>query len=184
MALEAEAVSIETFEIQVVPGLFQTEAYARAVFDPAWPPMTTEQVEQRLSGRLDRQRILTRDRPPLLWTILDESVLRRAVGGREVMAEQLDHLIELAARPNIKLQVLTYGHAFRAPLDGSFVLLGLANRERLIYVEGLGRGQIMPGPEDVEKGTRALDAIRCEALSATDSVALIARLREELHERH
>ncbi len=181
VALEAEAVSIEEFEIQVVPGLFQTEEYARAVFSPAWPPMTSDEMDRRLKARLERQQILSRDQPPLVWMILDESVLRRLVGSAEIMADQLAYLLELAGRSNIKLQVLTYDRAFRAPLDGSVVLLELQNHERLVYVEGLGRGHVMPAPEDVEKCSRAIDAMRCEALSVTDSVAMITQLREEFY---
>lgn len=178
VTLEAEAKTIEGFEVQLVPGLLQTEEYARAVFQPDWPPRDPTELDERLKARLERQAILDRAEPPLIWTILDESVLQRQVGDDDVMAAQLDRLVVLAERPHIKLQVLRLSDAGRAPLDGSFVLMTLPNGERLAYVDGSGSGQILPSVEHVQRCARTIDVMRCEALSAADSIALIRHVRE------
>ncbi|MGA8114794.1 MAG: DUF5753 domain-containing protein [Actinocatenispora sp.] len=183
VTLEAEAQAIQEFEIQVVPGLFQTEDYGRAVLRTAWPPKPADDTERRLRDRLARQEILDRANPPLLTAVLDESVLRRPVGGPAVMADQLRHLVEIAHRPFVKLHVLTYEQAATAPLNGAFVLLELPNQERLAYVEGSGTGRILPGAEDVERLAHTFQAMRGEALSASESVAMLDQIRRELYDR-
>jgi hypothetical protein len=118
VTLEAEAVGIEDFEVQLVPGLLQTEEYARAVFELAWPLPDEEEISQMLRARLERQHVLDRKTPPSLWVVLDESILIRRVGTARIMAEQLAHLVVMAKRPNLILQVLPIDRAGRAPLDG------------------------------------------------------------------
>lgn len=98
-ALESEAEGIEGFEVQMVPGLLQTEEYARAVFELAWPRPDAEDVDTMLRARMDRQLVLDRQRPPTLWMVLDESVLYRRVGSDQVMSRQLTHLLAMAQRP-------------------------------------------------------------------------------------
>lgn len=181
VALEAEAVAIDEFEVQVVPGLLQTEGYARAVFSPDWPPRSHKELEQRLAARLTRQALLEREQPPLLWFILDESVLRRPVGSTADMAEQLDRLVSLTDRTHIKIQILPLTRAGRAPLDGSFVLLYLRDGEQLAYLEGPGGGTILPGHETRDRCARSFDVMRAEALSQAESATLISRVREELY---
>ena len=181
--LEAEAVALHSFEVQVVPGLLQTEDYARAVLN-TWPPRKPAEIERQVRARLQRQSILARDDMPRLWFVLDESVLRRPMGEHSLMAEQLSHLVEIADRPNVSLQVLPYSKAKQAPTDGSFVLLKLPSRERLLYIEGPGNGRLIPDDEIVESYTDALDAARCQALAVEDSVAFIDCVRSELYEHH
>lgn len=109
IGLEAEAVAIRCYEPLVIPGLLQTPAYARAVIAGTIPQATAEQAATRLQVRLRRQRRLGAQGNPLrLWAVLDESVLRRAVGSREVMREQLEHLTHLGAQPHITVQVLPH----------------------------------------------------------------------------
>lgn len=183
VTLEAEARAIQEFEVQVVPGLFQTEDYARAVLRTAWPPRPLAETERRVRARLARQEILDRDEPPLLTVVLDEGVLRRPVGGAGVMADQLRHLVEVAHRPHVKLHVLTYEQSATAPLHSAFVLLELPRQERLAYAEGGGTGRLLPGAEDVDRLAHTFQAMRGEALSASESVALLDRVRRRLYER-
>ncbi|MGA8116293.1 MAG: helix-turn-helix transcriptional regulator [Actinocatenispora sp.] len=178
--LEAEAVAIQEFEVQVIAGLLQTEDYARAVLN-TWPPKKTDEIEHRLAARMERQQVLTRDDPPLLSYVLDESVLRRPMGGAAVMAGQLQHLIDVAQLPHIQLQILTFDRATNAPTDGSFFVLELPRGDRVVYVEGPAGGRLIPDRTAVQEFARAFDAARCQALAVEDSIALIARVRGELY---
>jgi transcriptional regulator with XRE-family HTH domain len=175
VALEAEATALREYEVRAVPGLLQTEAYARANLSASWPPKAPEELERVLSARLERQHIMDRDNPPMLWFVLDESVLYREVGGPAVMAEQLHRLVEMASRPFIGLVVLPMAHAGRAPMDGQFILLDLPRGERYAYVEGPASGQVIVDPGDVEKCARAFEMLLAQALPVEDSVALILR---------
>jgi transcriptional regulator with XRE-family HTH domain len=181
--LEAEAVALHSFEVQVVPGLLQTEEYARAVLS-TWPPKKPEEIEKRVKARMQRQGILTRDDMPRLWFILDESVLRRPMGSSKIMADQLQRLIELSMLPNLSLQVLPYGRASNAPTSGSFVILKSPDRSRFLYMEGPGDGRLIPDQDIVESYTEALDAARGAALAVEDSITFIASVRRELYEHH
>ncbi|MGH3328005.1 MAG: helix-turn-helix domain-containing protein, partial [Streptomycetales bacterium] len=103
--LEAEATSILKYEVQVVPGLLQTEPYARAVLRAGRPRDTDEEIERHVAARLERQAVLAREAPPLLWAVLDEAVLRRPIGGHDVLRQQVAHLLERCQHPNVRLQV-------------------------------------------------------------------------------
>ncbi|MGA8114791.1 MAG: DUF5753 domain-containing protein [Actinocatenispora sp.] len=182
VTLEAEALAIETLETQMVPGLLQTEDYARAVLAAAWPPKSPVETERRLAARLDRHRIFDRETPPLLSVVIDESALRRPVGGADVMAAQLRRLVEIAHRPRVKLNVLTFEQSAHTTMDGAFVVLDLPRQERVAYIESTGKGQVLAAPQDVETLTQTFGAIRSEAVPSAESVAFIDRIREELYE--
>jgi uncharacterized protein DUF5753 len=136
-----------------------------------------------LAARLERQKILDRNAPPVVTAILDESVLRRPVGGAEIMAKQLDQLIELARRPNIRIHVLTYEQSARCHLDGPFNLLELPNRKRVAFAPALDAGVMLSERNPVDGYTNRLRSILGEALSWLDSVALMERLKRDLYER-
>lgn len=177
---EAQATSILEFEAQTIPGLLQTEAYARALLASMWPPHGEDEVEQRLAGRLNRQQILDRKKPPLLWVVMDESVLRRTVSDRAMAAEQLQHLIEMAHRPSIRIQVLPFTVGIHAAMDGSFFVLDMPDGDRIAYVEGPGRGRLLTEPHEVADCGRRFDALCAAALSPEDSIGLIKRTLGEL----
>lgn len=183
VALEAEATALHTFDVQAVPGLLQTEAYARANLGAVWPPKDPEMHEQAVQARLARQKILDRASPPLLWFILDESILIRSVGGAAVMAEQLRHLLALSERPFVRLLVLPLIRAGSAPMDGPFVLMELSVHERVAYVEGPATGRVIVEPAGVEHCRIAFDAIRAQSLPVEDSRDLILRTIGERYER-
>ncbi|MBE2998878.1 helix-turn-helix transcriptional regulator [Nocardiopsis sp. HNM0947] len=171
--LEAEAISLRAFEVQVVPGLFQTEAYARAVLSAGWPPPKADDVERQLSARLERQKILDRDNPPLLWAVLEESVVRRPVGGRSAMAEQLKYLLEISQRPHVRVQVLPFANGVHAAMDGAFEVLEMGAREKVLYVERPGGGHIISDATEVAKCDQRMSALVGLALSPEESAELI-----------
>ncbi|MFI8275151.1 helix-turn-helix domain-containing protein [Streptomyces sp. NPDC085929] len=138
IGLEAEAAAIRLYEPLVIPGLLQTPAYALAVIAGTIPHVTPEQAAARLQVRLRRQDRLGAPRNPLrLWSVLDESALRRVVGSREVMRKQLDHLIHLGAQPHITMQVLPHGVGAHPGVSGQFSLLEFADAidASVVYLE-------------------------------------------------
>jgi Domain of unknown function (DUF5753) len=174
--LEASTTSIQSFDVQVVPGLLQTEGYARAMLQAG----RHASVDELVAARLDRQRILNQQQPPLYWVVLDEGVLRRLIGGAAVMREQLKRLVELATSPRIVLQVLPYIAGAHAGLDGPLTILSFAEGPDAVYIEGIGSGQLMTRPEDVERCHLIYNLVRAAALSPEASVAMIAATMEEL----
>ena len=125
VGLEAEAVSICAFQSSVVHGLLQTADYARAGHEGAMPRLSSEQIEMQIEAKLTRQRILTRENPPRFSAILDEAALHRMVGGRRVMATQLDKILDVSARPNVTVQVLPYDVGAHPATESNFALLEL-----------------------------------------------------------
>lgn len=176
--LEREARAIHDFQTQVVPGFFQTRDYARAVLSAGWPPSEDEEVERLLSTRVARQQMLEREQPPLVWSVLDESVLRRPIGPRDVMIAQLECLIELAARPRIRLQVLPFAKGVHTALDGAFTVLDMGYGEHLAYAEIPGSGRVTGDPDEVEQYTLRFGVLRSLSLSPDESVDFISRYKE------
>ncbi|MGH3389955.1 MAG: DUF5753 domain-containing protein, partial [Actinomadura sp.] len=174
--LEHGAAVILEYEAQVVPGLLQNEEYARALLRAGRPRDTDEQIEQHVAARLRRQEILTREKPPLLWAVLDEAVLRRPVGGPKVMRDQLIRLLEASAAPDVVLQVLAFAAGEHAGTNGSRTILTLPDEGDLVYVEGSGSGQIIANPEDVAESALRFDLLRATALSPVESAAMIAEM--------
>jgi transcriptional regulator with XRE-family HTH domain len=157
IGLEAEAISIRTFQPSVVPGLFQTEEYARAIQEAAGPDhakgeLTPEVVEQRVEARLRRQGRLTEASPLGFWAVLDEAVLHRVVGSPLVMNAQLGHILELVGLPNITVQIISYG-AGAHPAPGSMfnILEFGGSAPAVVYVEGLVGWLYIEQPKDVTR---------------------------------
>ncbi|MGP4004178.1 helix-turn-helix domain-containing protein [Streptomyces sp. 8N706] len=175
--LEEAAAEIWSFEVQVVPGLLQTESYAGALFAPARLP----NAEDLVAARMTRQHILERDNPPKLWAVLDENVLRRAVGGPLIMAQQLQRLVESAQHPHVVVQVVPYDVGAHASMDGPFAGLTLDEGPDVVYVDGRIRGLILADPADVKEHRYAYDLIRADALSPSASIDLIASVAKELN---
>ncbi|WP_230480161.1 helix-turn-helix domain-containing protein [Nocardiopsis kunsanensis] len=176
--LEQEARVIHDFQTQVVPGFFQTPDYARAVLGASWPPIEEAELERLLATRVDRQKMLERRKPPLIWSVLDESVLRRPVGTFEAMEAQLDRLVALAAKPHIQLQILPFAKGVHPALDGAFTALDMGSSEHLAYAEMPGTGRVTAATDDVEQCTLRFGVLRSLALSPDESVDLISRYKE------
>ncbi|MEV8638807.1 helix-turn-helix transcriptional regulator [Streptosporangium sp. NPDC051023] len=179
---ETEASRIRTFEALLVPGLLQTADYARAVFRGGMV-IDGETIERRVHARLARQRILERDQPPNLWAVIDEAALAKHVGGVAAMREQIHHLITMAARPNIGIQVLPNAVGAHASMTGSFTILSYPAPDdpELVYIETGTNGDLyLEGAEEVERYTLKYDHVRASALSADASVAYLADLAQQL----
>ncbi|MGW0912227.1 helix-turn-helix domain-containing protein [Streptomyces sp. NPDC002784] len=173
--LEAKATFVSTYQAQLVYGLLQTKAYARAVLSTR----DDGDVEDKVAARLERQRILDREQPPVMWVVLSEAVLHQEVGSREVMREQLAHLLTLQRRKWLEIQVLPFGAGAHTGLMGSFTLLRFHNDPDIVYTEDFVQGHMTANPEAVREGSVRYDHLQAAALSVDDSAALIARVMEE-----
>ena len=174
-ALEQSAVSVRTWEPLVVPGLLQTRDYAAALLGGD---------DDLVSRRMDRQQIVTRpDNPVDLVAILDESTLRRPVGGPAVMVDQLDHLVAMSQRPNVTVQVLprtASAHALMLGGNGAFVILGLPWPGGLVHLEHIGGARSLDTSYELETHAQAFDQLRELALPPNESVNLIQAAAKEL----
>lgn len=173
--MEATAAYISTYQAQLVYGLLQTEAYARAVLATGMP----DDLEGLLAARMERQRILEREQPPLAWAVLDEAVLHRPIGGRAVMREQLARLLEFRDHRWMRIQVLPNVAGEHTSLDGAFNLLRFDQDPDIIYTEDLISGHMTANPETIREATRRYAHLQAAALSVEDSAALIGRVMEE-----
>ncbi|MQS16768.1 helix-turn-helix domain-containing protein [Streptomyces kaniharaensis] len=178
---EALAEQIRIFEIDVIPGLLQTRAYATAI-EMGYARQggaTLEQAEERIEFRLARQQVLERIPTPLLHTVLDESCLRRIVGGRDVMVGQLLHLEQMAKRPNVVIQVAPYSLGENRPFTRVAHLLTMPNRKILAYGEIEQRGYIDRDSQSVAALTKSYDRLAVEALGQAESLTLIRSARRD-----
>jgi transcriptional regulator with XRE-family HTH domain len=174
---EDRATAITNWEQRGVPGLLQTEAYARAAVRACRPYMPPEALEQRVRARLERQDILARDRPPKLWVVVAEGVLRQLVGGPAVMTEQLDHLMKLSESTRAVIQVLPFSATDAPGSDGPAALFEFEGQPPVAYLEGWESGQVIEDPKEVADIATALSMIKGCALSPRDSRQLIAEIR-------
>jgi len=180
MELEARARTIGEYAGQVVPGLVQTEDYARALFWVSNPQATSAWIEEKVDARMGRQELLHADPAPYLSILLDEAVLRRPVGGPEVMRRQLAALLPLADSPNSVVQVIPNDHGEHPFLGGSLKLLEFADGPSAAYEEGFRTGTLVEEAESVGSLRRAFDLMRSYALSPTLSSAMIISAMEAL----
>ncbi|GAB3819585.1 helix-turn-helix domain-containing protein [Micromonospora zhanjiangensis] len=181
VGLEAAAGSIRAYEQQVVPGLLQTEEYARAMIRAARPDISVEEVDQRVRVRLGRQSLLSQDDPIDLWVVLDEAVVSRPVGGDAVMRAQLERLVEAADLPNVTLQILPFEVGAHAGMDGTFTILDFpeAGDPDVVYAENATGGLFLEKSDELQKYIFIFDHIRAAAIRPEESVALIAKLAKE-----
>lgn len=177
MAFETEAMSIRDFAPTVLPGLVQTEEYARASLQRGPVRLTPEAIETRVEARLARQAVLDRPDPPRAWFILDEATLRRPVGGAETMRRQLLHLADLTVRPGVDLQVIPFSAGAHAGPLGPLVILSFAEGEDVVYCETYAADLY---PEAVESYGDVFNRLAQDALSIERSVKLVKRVAEEM----
>lgn len=180
VGLETSAARIQSYELLFVPGLLQTPEYARAVLSGGHADVDDAEVDRRLSLRLSRQRLLHRSDAPRYWTVIDEAVFHRPVGGGAVIAAQLDHLIDLATRPTIALQILPSVVSGYAAEHG-FTLLRFAESELpdLVYLEEMTGATYIDKRVDVEAYSRAMDRLTIDALSPDETLQYLTKLRAE-----
>ena len=181
LGLEGAASVIRTFELQFVYGLFQTEDYARAVTLLGNKTASAEEIDRRVSVRLKRQAVLAGPEPPQVWSVMDEAVLRRPVGGRTVMRAQLAHLIEVASQPRVTIQVVPFARGGHAAAGGSFTVLRFAEPEvpDIVYIEQLTSALYLDSREDVDHYLEVMNELSTEALAPARSAALLAEVTKE-----
>ena len=182
VGLEVEAVGLRSYEDQVVHGLFQTPDYARAVLREVFNRDSDEQVERLVDLRMKRQDVLDRDPPLDVWLILDEAVIRRAIGGPEVMRAQLARLTEASKMPNVTIQVLPFSAGAHAGLRGPFSILEFPERADpdVAYVDSFAGIIYLEKDREVRSRAEAFDRLRASALSPGASAKLIADAARDL----
>ncbi|MGW3684044.1 helix-turn-helix domain-containing protein [Streptomyces prasinus] len=173
--MEARATYLSTYQAQLVYGLLQTKEYARAVLATGMP----DDLDGLVAARMERQRILEREHPPLTWAVLDEAVLLRPIGGHEVMRRQLSHLLELTRHRWVHVQVLPDAAGEHASLAGSFTTMRFNDDPDVVYTEDLISGHMTANPETLREASLRYARLQAAALSVEESAALIARVMEE-----
>ncbi|GAA3052778.1 transcriptional regulator with XRE-family HTH domain [Streptomyces olivoverticillatus] len=177
---EAECASLGLYENQLIPGLFQTEEYARAVFRCNRPPLDDEEIEAGVEARLERQQLLCRTPAAVISLVLEQVTLERWIGGREVMLGQLRHLLKLAELRNIDLQIMPTRRETHAGLAGSMRCLETRDHELLVY-SGMQKGSVLlSGPKEVSDLNMRYAILRSQALTPEDSTRLLEKTLGEL----
>lgn len=178
VGLEESASRIQTYEIQFVPGLLQTERYARAIASQGKPESNKVEVDRRVLLRMQRQKLFNQPRAPRLWAVIDESVLYRPIGGADILGEQIDHLLEITKQPNISLQVVPF-ELGRSSAEGAFTILRFAEPEipDIVYLEHLCGALYLDKPDEVELYSKVSHRLAVDARTpeATRDTLLEAR---------
>ncbi|MFI2376957.1 helix-turn-helix domain-containing protein [Streptomyces sp. NPDC018964] len=181
VGLQEAAATIRTFEIQYVPGLLQTAAYTRAVVERGLPNATASEVQRRVELRMRRAELLLREAAPQLWAVIDESVLLRVLGSPAVMREQLEHLVTMAERPNVTVQIvpLDVTNASAPAIPVTYLRFGGLDLPDVVYLEHIRSANFLEDLDETEEYRIALDRLADEALKPRDSVELLHRTIKE-----
>ena len=181
IGLEESASLIRAYEPQVIPGLLQTGGYARAITRASFPTATDEETERRVALRLARQDLLTRPAAPRYWVVLDETVLRRQIGGPEIMRGQIAYLIAAARRPNVTIQVIPFAAGWHPALYGMFNIFRFPDQQLsdIVYTEGLTSASYLDKPPETTRYTEALDQMCAQAASPEHTIAILRDLLKE-----
>ncbi|WP_405164633.1 helix-turn-helix domain-containing protein [Nocardia sp. NBC_01499] len=179
LGLEGAAQTIRTFEGQLVPGLLQTEDYTHAVIEVGHQ---TAEASRRVELRTKRQEVLDLPAGPKLWAVLDEAVLHRPIGGKQVLREQIEHLVEMSYKPGITIQVLPYDAGVHAAAGSSFTMLRFAERELpdIVYLEQLTSAFYLDRSEDLQLYREVMDQVAVQAEMPEESRALLVKAAEKL----
>ncbi|MFJ3302503.1 Scr1 family TA system antitoxin-like transcriptional regulator [Streptomyces sp. NPDC086549] len=177
--LEQQATLIQQFALSLVPGVLQSDDYARALFRAYRPNHTVEELDKAVVIRTKRRRILDGPRQPVVWTLLDEAVLRRRVGGPQVMAEQLHRVADMAEAGRLRLHVLPYGAGAHSLMESLLTLMSFEDSAPVAYVEGFLTGNLMDDPALVSACQTAYALALSDALSQQESLALVRAAAEE-----
>ncbi|MFI7273871.1 helix-turn-helix domain-containing protein [Streptomyces sp. NPDC049879] len=179
---ESEASELKKYESLFVPGLLQTEDYARAVIGGTLRTAPSSEVELRVRARMERQSILTREEPVSLRVAMDEAALRRLVGGADVMRAQLDHLAKMSMEPHIQVQVIPFTAGVHPGMPGSFVLMNFARsaEPEIVWVDSHVGDMFLEKPMQIARLTTAFDELIAQASSPAESLAMITTLRDRL----
>ncbi|WP_406304456.1 helix-turn-helix domain-containing protein [Streptomyces sp. NBC_00885] len=181
IGLETDAASLRVYESLIVPGLLQTREYAQAVIEGMWPEATPSEIDKRIQIRLKRQDRLTDPVNPLrFWAVIDEALLRRVVGNRQIMTDQLLHLAQLSEQPHVTLQVLPYDVGAHPGMYGKFAILEFqeAMDASVVYLEGVTSDLYLEKANDVQSYAVMYEHLRAKALSAEQSREFIHKVAE------
>jgi transcriptional regulator with XRE-family HTH domain len=182
IGLETDAESLRVYEPQLVTGLLQTHAYAEALVQGALPETSPADIEKRVQVRLRRQERITAEGNPLrLWVVLDEAAVRRVVGSRLVMREQLDHLIEMSQLPHVTVQVLPFEVGAHPGLNGQYAILEFTDAadSSVVYLEGVTSDLYLEKAQDVQKYAVMYEHLRAQSLNVEQSRQFIAKVAKE-----
>ncbi|MFE9597492.1 helix-turn-helix transcriptional regulator [Streptomyces hokutonensis] len=182
IGLETDAASLRAYEPQIIPGLLQTRPYAEALIRGALPETSPSDIQKRVEVRLRRQeRVSSAESPLRLWTVLDEAALRRVVGGRQVMREQLENLAEMSQLPHVTVQVLPYEVGAHPGLNGQYAILEFpdAADSSVVYIEGVTSDLYLEKAADVQKYSVMYEHLRAQALNVDQSHQFIADIAKE-----
>jgi transcriptional regulator with XRE-family HTH domain len=182
VGLESAASEIRVYEVNLIPGLLQTEDYARTIIKAGAMHGNYEEVERKVALRMARQPALTRPEPPMLWTVVDEAALRRRVGGTELMRAQLEHVLELSSLKNVAMQVIPFGAGAHPAMGRPFVILVFPERidTDVVYLEDLTSAFYLEDVDEVDRYNVFFNHLRATALSFEDSAALVTSVLKEL----
>lgn len=171
--LEREAIELLAYDTLVFKGLLQTEKYMRALLRMRRPVLDQETIEQRVVARLARQDIFDRWPAPLLSFVLDESILRRPYGGKDVLRGQLEHLLLIGQKQNVAIQIMPLDREENAGVDGPFTVVTRKDGKRFVYAEAQGTGALQTDPEQTALAAARYGIIRSQALPTRESLELV-----------
>jgi transcriptional regulator with XRE-family HTH domain len=182
IGLEIEAKRISSYESCIVPWAFQTEQYAQAVIKGILPRIDDRILEERVTARMTRQELLRSADPPYLWSLIDESALHRTVGNGSVMREQLSKILEVAATPNVTMQIVPFDAGAHPGLDNTFTLLEFDTSVQppVAYVENLAGTFYLERESEIVRYREALEHLRACALSPANSAKCVQEVRKAL----
>ncbi len=182
VGLEEAAQLIRVYEVQFVPGLLQTEEYARAIIMQGAPGVDPDEVERRVALRMGRQKLLTRENPPRYWVIMDEAALRRPMGGRDVHVAQIERLIDLVGEPNITLQVMPFRYGGHAADGGAFTIMRFPETDLpdVVYMEYLTGAHYIDKPEEVERYAAVMERLSVAGTSPDRTREILSGMLKEI----
>ncbi|MFI8005151.1 Scr1 family TA system antitoxin-like transcriptional regulator [Streptomyces sp. NPDC086010] len=173
LLLEQQALTISEFALSYIPGILQTEGYARAILGTSFPPVGKEECDRLVVTRLDRAKVLDNPPNPAVWVLLDESVLRRTVGGPDVMAMQIRHVIELVQAGRVRVHVMPFALGFHPLMDGMLTLMTFEDQPPVAYGEGLRMGKVHDSPSVVQELQSRYALALSDALPLKESLDLL-----------
>ena len=182
IGLEESAELIRTYELQFIPGLLQTEEYARAIIAQGNRGASKDVIEQRVNVRMNRQRVLCKENGPRLWVVIDEAALRRPIGGVKTMKAQIERLIELMSTPSLTLQVMPFDFGGHAAEGGAFSILRFpeADIPDVVYIEVLGGANYLDKREDVDRYMEAMDRLAVDSTTPARTVDVLKKIASQL----
>jgi transcriptional regulator with XRE-family HTH domain len=182
VGLEEAAELIRVYEVQFVPGLLQTEEYARAVIRQGQPAAAADEVDRRVALRTRRQQLLSRPSPPRLWAVVDEGALRRPIGGKAVMQGQIERLMAATREPNITLQVLPFTFGGHAAEGGAFTVMRFPEPDMsdIVYIEQLTGALYLDKREDVERYSEVMERLSVKGTSPDRTQDILAAILKEM----